>query len=1251
MTYSPSPTTELVPRATVLSPVANRYVTLVLGMHRSGTSALTRVLNLLGASLPENLIPPDRIQSPQGFWESQELVDLHESLLVALKSSWDDMLPFNEQALLSPALLPHRGQMSQWLAREMEHKPLLVLKDPRLCRLLPLWRALLVEQAAQPLSVMVVRNPLEVAASLQKRNGFPTAKSCLLWLRHVLAAEKHSRHLPRSIVFYADLLEDWRRVVGQIEQDLGVNWFYDSPQTQWEIDRFLSTAERHHVVSETALSRRRDLADLIFETYDALAKMAVAADPTAQQQRLDEIAGRLAQADQTYGLVLFDVQQARLEDHQKLAALVQQNQAIEQKLSTKAKSFDALQNQWKREAAESQQVKTRLQKVLDELSHSTTQHQAREAALSFQIGELQHRIDQMQNALAQKTQAWQLAESQNTALRHQIETTTTELAEVIVQNGQLQSEAIALQRGVQQGEATVATQRAQIEQLEGTVATQLVQIEALEATLAEEKDQMMARLAQQQKHIKQQEQKQSQLMTTVAELKGHLATQELQTQLQNQQINAIYRSLSWRLTAWPRSLVEQLLYLGRCAGAASLGQLRNFRREQRLVGLFRKSPWFDPVYYLSRYHDIKMAHEQAGLDPILHFVQSGVHEYRAPHPNFDVRYYVETYADVRQSGMNPLEHFICFGEAEGRSPNGGSEGDVYQTWIARYDTLDEDKRARMRQQQADWNHQPTVSIIVPVYEIAEIWLVKMIESVRRQVYPHWELCLADDASKSPHIRQTLTRYAAMDSRIKVVFREENGHISAASNSAIEVATGEWLGFLDHDDELSEHALFWVVEALNRHPEAGLVYSDEDKIDEQGQRSQPYFKCDWNPALLLNSNYICHFAVYRSELVRSVGGLRVGFEGSQDYDLVLRVTEQLQNHQIIHVPRILYHWRTLESSTAKQISAKNYALDAGLLALKEAMVRRSCGDAEVMIAPLHDCAYRVIYPIPPPPPLVSILIPTRNGLDLLARCIASIIDKTTYRSFEIIVVDNGSDDPAVLDYLHTLAERYPDQTLRVIRDDRPFNYSQLNNVAAQAAAGELLLLLNNDIEVIEADWLREMVSHALRPEIGVVGARLLYPDDRVQHVGVVMGVHDLAAHVLCGLPRSSHGYFSRDRLTQHYLVVTAACAMVRKAVFHQVGGLNEVELPVAFNDVDFCLRVHQAGYQNLFTPYAELYHHESATRGSDVENPEKIQRAQREIYYLKSTWKTKNFADPYYNPNLTLDGVTCALAFPPRLAAV
>lgn len=564
----------------------------------------------------------------------------------------------------------------------------------------------------------------------------------------------------------------------------------------------------------------------------------------------------------------------------------------------------------------------------------------------------------------------------------------------------------------------------------------------------------------------------------------------------------------------------------------------------------------------------------------------------------------------------------------------------YKEWVSRYDTLDDEKRLRITAQINAMSSLPKISIVMPVYNPCLKMLKEAIDSVRTQLYPNWELCIADDASTNLAIPKFLKEQVTEDSRIKLSILNKNGHISAASNAALTLVTGEFIALLDHDDLIPEDALFWVAHAINNNPKASLFYSDEDKVDEEQGRHAPYFKPDWNYDLFLSHNMISHLGVYRTSLIHKIGGWRVGYEGSQDYDLALRCIEHLSSENIVHISRILYHWRAHENSTSLSADTKPYAVIAGEKVLNEHLKRKGVsGTVEHLNA-----GYKVNYTLPKKQPLISLIIPTRNGLNLLKQCIDSILTKTTYLNYELLIIDNNSDEPETLDYLKKIQSTV---NIRVIKDKRPFNYSALNNNAIKRAKGTLVALINNDIEVIDPNWLSEMVSLALQPGVGAVGARLLYPNNQLQHGGVILGLLGVAGHAHRHNIKEDFGYFGRAAIISSFSAVTAACLVIKKSIYNQVNGLNENELKVAFNDVDFCLRVREAGYRNVYTPYALLYHHESATRGLE-DTPEKEMRFSQEIQYMKTRWGKALLNDPAYNRNLTLEYEDFSLAWPPRI---
>lgn len=573
----------------------------------------------------------------------------------------------------------------------------------------------------------------------------------------------------------------------------------------------------------------------------------------------------------------------------------------------------------------------------------------------------------------------------------------------------------------------------------------------------------------------------------------------------------------------------------------------------------------------------------------------------------------------------------------------GHDRNNYREWIQRYDLIDEALRSRINEHILNFRNPPKISVLMPTYNPKSDWLIQAIISVQRQLYPHWELCIADDASTDITVRILLERFAQQDKRIKVDIRSENGHISAASNSAFALATGEWVALLDQDDLLSEHALFFVADIIIKRPEAKVIYSDEDKVDSAGNRYRPYFKCDWNPDLFYSHNMISHLGVYHKDLVEKIGGFRSGFEGAQDYDLALRCIESAGSNAVVHIPRVLYHWRVHAGSTASSAAyAKPYAMLAGERALKEHFHR--CGfKGDVSFV---GYGYRARYALPEEVPLVSLIILTRNSLKQIRQCITSIVQKTSYPKYEIIIVDNGSDDPATLSFFEDIARS---DKIHILRDERPFNFAALNNLAVMHAKGEIIGLLSKHVEVISPDWMTEMSSHAIRPDVGAVGAKLLNPDQTIQHGGVVLGLGGYAGYAHYGFPKYSNGYFGRLSFLSSFSAVTSACLVVRKSVFMQVNGMNEKDLSIAYSDIDFCLRVRNAGYRNILTPYAELCQHQITCGYDNDENNQPLFARQADSF--KQRWRELLINDPAYSPNLTLESADFSLAWPPRVEAV
>lgn len=1094
-------------------------IVVVLGMHRSGTSLLTRLLNRLGMNVGDDLLAAVD-DNPEGYWELKDICETQEKLLGILDRRWNSpagLLRIPDDWFKNKEARRLAANLRDIVARELDNvEGLWGFKDPRTATLLPVWDWIFEQLNVEPVYLLAVRAPDAAVVSLEQRTEGRSPSethSRYLWLRTNVAALELGRGRLKVIIDYDTWFEQPEPQLRRLWEALPLA-DTDTPNFS-DIVKEIIKRKLHRNAGDPGLGS--DGGAIEDRLYGA---MKVAA---GNGMLADELWETAAEARRMLD-VLDDWGASILTDD---ARQIQELTARAQHESNRVATLEGRLHSQRELAAE----------LRDHLL------ERRERAV-----DLQERTREKEAEVAQ--------------LHAQLAGRDTALAELRQQVGERDGTITDLMKQVSDRDATVndltaqvAERDAAVVELEGELAVREESIRGITTDL-------------------------EQMATRIEELEEQLALACSENQSWATKFDHSSSEVAGLVEAIGRraSHAELLAWAGSVCG--SLGFCDTARQ------------YFE--YVLSIEPGNRLAADR--LERLLQEEQK-----RIERP-------VNTLPKDSVEWRKALD-------------------DAYQDWVAQCDTLSDDDRAEILRDVATFARKPLVSVIVPAFNTPEKYLRSAIESVRRQLYENWELCVADDASTEPHVRAILDEYAECDKRIKVVHRDVNGHISAASNSALESATGEYVALLDHDDELTEHALYWVVKALNDQPWARIVYSDEDKIDDSGRRTDPHFKSDWNPDLLLSQNYICHLTVYDSALVKSVGGFRAGVEGSQDHDLVLRCSRGLQAAQIIHVPKVLYHWRMLAGSTAQSAADKAYTTDAGMTALRDHFAEIG---QDVTVAPgLLPNTYRAQYPLPTPEPLVSLLIPTRDGLDLLQQCVSSILDKTTYANFEILILDNQSQEPATHAFFQDIQR---DPRVRVVSYDHPFNFSAINNFGARQARGELIGLINNDVEVISSEWLTEMVSHACRPEIGCVGAKLYYPDDTVQHAGVILGIGEVAGHSHKYYPRTACGYFSRLMLVQDLSAVTGACLIMRKELYERVGGLDEENLTVAFNDVDLCIKVREAGYRNLWTPYAELYHHESVSRGHE-DTPEKQERFRKEIECMVSRWGDLLKRDPCYSPNL------------------
>lgn len=594
---------------------------------------------------------------------------------------------------------------------------------------------------------------------------------------------------------------------------------------------------------------------------------------------------------------------------------------------------------------------------------------------------------------------------------------------------------------------------------------------------------------------------------------------------------------------------------------------------------------------------------------------------------------------IRQINLRNLKKLIktikqdgwkaTIAKIKGRKANHKVDKDreeAYQLWIKNNEPT---KKEIEEQRKAKFGFEPKISILVPMFNTPYNFFDELVDSLIKQTYTNWELCLADG---SPKEDETLKPIINKDKRIKYKFLNENKGIAGNTNECIKMATGDFIALFDHDDLLPVFSLYEVVKAINENPDVEFLYSDEDKITTLDKpRFSPHFKPDFSLDFLRANNYICHFSVFKKELMDKLGGERSKYDGAQDFDIILRMAETVEPKNIVHIPKILYHWRVHPNSTAQaETDSKPYAFEAGVTVVQDHIDRLGIKGKVEHGASLG--TYRIKYDVIENPK-ISIIIPNKDGKEYLEPCINSILKETTYENYEIIIVENNSEKDETFEYYKELEKN--DKITVLKYPEKGFNYSKIINYGVKNCTGEYVVQLNSDTKIITKEWLEDMIGYAQREDVGAVGVKLFYPDNTIQHAGIILGVDTVAGHLFRGLPRYAHGYFARESSVQNLSAVTAACMMSKKTIYEEVGYMEE-DLAVAFNDLDFCLKIRQTGKLIVFDPFVELYHYESKIRGYE-NTPEKQARFEKEIEKFLTKWKEfYDKGDPYYNPNFSLN---------------
>ncbi len=1217
---------------------------LVLGMHRSGTSVIARMLNLCGASLGHDLIPPKQ-DNERGFWENSAILALHERFLAQSGFQWHRVVTPTKDWLDAPAARRFMSDLAPILDEEFGGSELFLVKDPRLSLLAPLWLAALPKAAIRPVFVIAIRHPDEVAASLQRRDGFSPAQSRLLWLQHLIEAERATRGHPRVFVHYEHLLEDWRTQLTRIGSGLGIAWPARPDVYEPAIGEFIAPSLRH----ERTSSATEPLPDLVQQLYDIACKACV-----------DDASSKMAFASTTKD---FD--------------LTMQLIAPLQRVWTERSTHMLHQHQ---------EEITRARHTIDTTGQEIAGARSVIAAKDHELAQARATIDASADEIRQARNAHQVRDAVESDLRTELQNLNASNRTLTISVEQLRLDLATKEAELHDAtrkQSALADTHSQLEQGLAETRQQVVE-------LGEQRDANQAAL--------------NNLENQIAQARNAHRTRDITERVLHDHIQALRHSRWFRLgrglrilpSPQPFPLTEPTVDEVAPPAPNSAALLANLDTPRPLeveAGRVRFSGWcahptlrimdlliaIGPMrsacqYRLERadvgeaFPDIPgSAHSgfEANIEiapgawsiefvAILEDGSEVTHEWQeelhvraqpllrrltrwtrsnASMFGYGIKQGKRWVADNRRlPHLREIPHLLRLAREQHRwqkaavadaCPPGfrvPEKQDAYAVW-QEFNVFNAPARKDLERRLSAVSDLPLLSVVMPVYNPPLDLLRAAVDSVREQIYTNWELCIADDASADAGVRAYLADLQQRDSRVRLCLREKNGNISAATNSAAELANGEFIVLLDADDLLTPDALGEIALYAAAPANPDIIYSDDDKIDIDGRRFAPQFKPDWSPELLLGYMYFSHVFAVRRSLYESVGGMRVGFEGSQDHDFALRASEQAR--AIAHIPQVLYHWRVLPGSTAASGAAKPESFEAGRRAVAEALDRRGIR-AEAFqpawAAKIHCAIFDLRFP--DDGPKISILIPTRNEFEVLRQCIDSL-RKTTYRNYEVLVVDNESDDPASLRYFESCGHRVE----RISNPNHRFNYAHINNRAAELADGELLLFLNNDTEIVEPRWLSQMVGYAQFAGVGAVGARLLYPDKRIQHAGIVHGYyHGMAGPAFKLVPAWDNGYLSYARVTRNYSAVTAACMLTPRKLFLELGGFDEVRFEVAYNDVDYCYRLGERGLRSVYCADAELLHHEGHSRGF-FDRPQEIAEFRRQ-------YASKH--DPYYSPHLSLD---------------
>jgi glycosyltransferase involved in cell wall biosynthesis len=1156
-----------------------QHIVVVLGMHRSGTSAIARGLRVLGIDLGDNLMPvaPD---NPRGYWEDLDINALNISLLKAVGHDWHTLTPVLPDELSMSVISEFKLRAVEILREKLNASGCFGLKDPRIARLLPFWQDVFAWLRIRASYVIACRNPMSVAHSLAKRDGFDLEKGYYLWLEYMLRSLTQTTDQTRIVVDYDHLMEDPAGQLSRIAQSLGLD--FDPSGTEFAEYRthFLENSLRHTHYRLDDLRVQRNIPPSVTALYKVLVELATDTARFDHPEVLSLVGHISEQFRESYAALCY-------------------MQACEERALV--------------------------------LAHQLTERQVEVAGLNEAVAD---RNEQLELILASRS--WQLTKPLRLVGR--VIRGDRPLVAQREQKIPSSNQGLRIERPRAQG--LQSTTRPLV--AEADAPCSLVDDQA--ARPAEGYDGIHMRYRIEATPGPHATQPPIGAPRRRPELAAHIDTPEKRRR----------RAGTVRFSGWcchPKLRIATLaLLFGDVRAECRYGVERPDVKEAYPEWVNSHLSGFDVTLKIPPAQDHVMLEALLENGQTRRFETSDTFHFVAPpmwhalkrgiaHAGHFTRYAMRAARDWQErNGRWPslvelpqltrqaiarYRLFSTDASHELRSPPGfvlPARRDPYDVWVE-LNHWNDRANAHLRDRLACCeSHLPKVSVVMPVYNPPIEFLDKAIDSVLCQVYEDWELCIADDASTDPAVRRALEFWRAKDARIHVAFRADNGNISRATNTAAELASGEFLVLMDQDDELTPDALAEVALHVATYPDTDFLYSDDDKIDTRGHRFAPQFKPNWSPELLLSYMYCSHLVAVRRALFEVLGGIRTGFEGSQDYDFALRATERAR--RIGHIPLVLYHWRVLPGSTAASGDAKPSSIEAGRRAVQEAFERRGTGGTVVQA----DWAARGRLGIFPHEflddgPSVAILIPTKNQLSVLRRCVESL-RRTTYRNYRVIIIDNDSDDPETLAYLDHCGH----QVLHIGNPGPSFNFAFINNRAAEQVDTDYLLFLNNDTEVREPRWLSRMMGYAQITDVGAVGARLLFPDGRIQHAGIVHGLyHGMAGPAFKLAPAWDYGYLSYAMVVRNYSAVTAACLLTPRSLFLGMKGFDEENFAVAYNDADYCYRLVDAGHRCVYVPGAELTHHEGHSRGF-ADRP-----SEEAAFRLKYGRRM----DAWYSPHLSL----------------